>query len=64
MRGRRSRSGDTDATASGTGGFVGQVGLFETANGLPHGPGAIVVAVLLAVAVYPIARLGRALTRR
>lgn len=64
IRRRPSRSGDTGTTSSGTGGFVGQVGLFETANGLPHGPGAIVLAIILAVAVYPITRLGRALTRR
>ena len=48
----------------GTGGFLGQIGLFETANGLPHGLTAIVGAVVAALVIYPISRLIRSLTRR
>ena len=48
----------------GTGGFLGQVGLFESANGLPHGPIAIVLAIAVALIVYPIGRLARWATRR
>lgn len=73
MRSKRRRTGPagheahtepvTDAV-SGTDGFVGQIGLFETANGLPHGPVAIVLAVAVAVVLYPIGRLIRFATRR
>ena len=49
---------------TGTDGFVAQIGLFETANGLPHGPVAIVLAIAAAVALYPIGRLIRFATRR
>ena len=48
----------------GTGGFLGQVGLFESANGLPHGPIAIVLAIAVALIVYPIGRIARWATRR
>jgi hypothetical protein len=50
--------------ATGSGSLAGQVGLFETANGLPHGPGAIALAILAAVVIYPISRLVRFLRRR
>ena len=59
---RGSRSGATEP--EGTGGFLGQVGLFESANGLPHGPIAIVLAIAVALIVYPISRLAGWATRR
>ena len=60
----RGRAEATDASApDGTGGFLGQVGLFETANGLPHGPAAIALAIIAAVVVYPITRLVARLRR-
>ena len=56
----RHRSPATDdPAASGTGGFVGQVGLFETANGLPHGPAAIALAIVAAILIYPVMRVVR-----
>jgi hypothetical protein len=61
---RRGRGGDDGTTDSGSGSFAGQVGLFETANGLAHGPGAIAVAIVAAVLIYPITRLVRFVTRR
>ena len=60
---QRSTSSD-DPAAAGTGGFLGQVGLFETANGLPHGPVAIALAIVAAILIYPIARLVGMLRRR
>jgi len=57
------RPGEGDK-ASGTGGFLGQVGLFESANGLPHGPVAIVLAIAVAIVVVPLTRLARMLSRR
>jgi hypothetical protein len=63
-RGPRSHDGDPGSVQDGTGGFLGQIGLFESANGLPHGPGAILLAIILAIVVYPIYRLGRLLARR
>ena len=62
-RGQKDRREDGGA-ASGSGSLAGQVGLFETANGLPHGPVAIALAILAAVIVYPISRLVRSVTRR
>jgi hypothetical protein len=53
-----------DPAAAGTGGFLGQVGLFETANGLPHGPAAVALAVMTALVIYPVARILGALRRR
>ena len=44
--------------------FLGQLGLFETGNGLPHGPMAIAVAILAALVVYPISRIIKMLIRR
>ena len=41
------------------GASVRQIGLFETANGLPHGVIAVVVAFVLAAVTYPLYRLGR-----
>lgn len=64
-RSRRGRSPTTDDQATGgTGGFVGQVGLFETANGLPHGPAAVALAIVAAVLIYPLTRVVGALRRR
>lgn len=57
-------SGGAGAPASGSGGWLGQVGLFETANGLPHGPGAIALGILALIVVYPITRLARMMARR
>ena len=54
---RRSASSGDPPAAAGSGGFLGQVGLFETANGLPHGLGAIVLAIVAAVLIYPITRV-------
>jgi hypothetical protein len=60
---RRTKAAD-DKTAGGTGGFLGQVGLFESANGLPHGPAAVALAIVAAVLIYPITRLVGMLRRR
>ena len=60
---RRSKSSD-DPAAGGSGGFLGQVGIFETANGLPHGPVAIAMAIAAAIVIYPIAKLVGMLRRR
>jgi hypothetical protein len=61
----RKRSSATDEqAAAGTGGFLGQVGLFESANGLPHGPAAIALAIGAAILIYPVARLIRAVRGR
>ena len=57
-------SSKSDDRPAGTGGFLGQIGLFETANGLPHGATAIVGAFLVALVIYPISRFVRFLTRR
>jgi hypothetical protein len=66
--GRRARSPSTQTPSTGnpagTGGFLGQIGLFETANGLPHGAAAILGAFLVALVIYPISRFVRFLTRR
>jgi hypothetical protein len=65
---RRRRKGtgtDEDGVpARGTGGFLGGIGLFESANGLPHGPGAIVMAIVAALILYPLSRLLRTIVRR
>jgi hypothetical protein len=45
--------------ATGTGGFFGQIGLFEAGNGLAHGPAAIALAVAAAIVIYPVMRLVR-----
>lgn len=60
---RRTRGGSADP-ASGAGDLLGQIGLFETGNGLPHGPIAIVAAIVVAVVIYPITRFVRFLARR
>jgi hypothetical protein len=59
-----STRGGSDDRPAGTGGFLGQIGLFETANGLPHGATAIVGAFVVALVIYPISRFVRFLTRR
>jgi hypothetical protein len=62
-RGRRPKATD-DQAADGTGDFLGQVGLFETGNGLPFGPVEIALAIVAAVLIYPITRLVGLLRRR
>lgn len=52
------------AGSVGSGGFLRQIGLFETANGLPHGSSAMAVAIVLALVVYPVSRLIRFVARR
>jgi hypothetical protein len=64
MTKRSAKRTSDEPRASGTGGFVGQVGLFETANGLPHGPMAIVLAVAAALVIIPVSRIARLITRR
>ncbi len=54
---------ETGPQPEGTGDFIGQVGLFETANGLPHGPMAIVLGIALALLFYPLRRAVRAVFR-
>jgi hypothetical protein len=60
---RSRRSDAAGSTPGGTGSFLGQLGLFETGNGLAHGPGLIVLAFAVALVVYPIRRLVRFLRR-
>ena len=62
-RGRRSSPTDEPGTA-GSDDFVGQIGLFETGNGLPFGPLEIALAFVAAVLIYPITRLIGMLRRR
>ena len=64
MTRRSTKRPQHDAEPTGTGGFLGQVGLFETANGLPHGLLAIVLAVAAALVIVPLTRLARMLDRR
>jgi hypothetical protein len=66
---RKSRNRETPATddplkGGGTDDFVGQVGLFETGNGLPVGPVEIALAFVAAVLIYPVTRLVGRLLRR
>ena len=61
---RAPRALTPDDEPAGSGDFIGQIGLFETANGMPHGPLAIVAAIVAAIAIYPISRFVRFLTRR
>lgn len=62
---RRSTNRPKDETeATGNGGFLGQIGLFETANGMPHGPLEIILAIVAAIIVYPMTWLARRITRR
>jgi hypothetical protein len=63
-RRRRSTATEDPVTSGGTDDFLGQVGLFETANGLPHGPAAIALAIVAAILIYPITRLVGMLRRR
>ena len=50
---------ETRTTGKASNGFLGQIGLFETANGMPHGPAAIALAVVVAILVVPVRRLVR-----
>jgi len=45
--------------ATGPGGFLGGIGLFEAGNGLAHGPAAIALAVAAAIVIYPVMRIVR-----
>jgi hypothetical protein len=58
------RRGTSDSESDGSGSFVEDVGLFEAANGFPHGPTAIVLAIVAAIVIYPIGRFIRFVTRR
>ena len=44
--------------------LVGQAARFEAATGVTHGPVAVVVAVILALAVRPLARVVRRIRAR
>jgi len=64
MREKRRRSSTGGASTPGEGAFdagatARQIGLFETANGLPSGVLAVIVAFVLAAITYPIYRLRR-----
>ncbi len=58
------RADDGEPAREGSAPLVGQVGLFETANGLPHGPVAIVLAIAAAVVLVPLTRIARSIVRR
>lgn len=60
----RHRSPAADGPAVGSPRWVDHLGLYETGNGLPHGPMAIWLAVAIAAVVDPVARLARYLARR
>ncbi len=64
MSGPLRRSSNADPASAGSGGLLRQIALLESANGLPHGPAAIFLAFLLALVVYPVARLVPFLLRR
>ena len=61
---RASPTGDAKPAREGSAPLVGQVGLFETGNGLPHGPVAIVLAIAAAVVLVPLTRIVRSIARR
>ena len=50
---------ETRTAGKGSNGFLGQIGQFETANGIPHGPAAIALAIVVASLVVPVRRLVR-----
>jgi hypothetical protein len=62
-KGKTRRSRDAGTASEGSGGFMAQIGLFETGNGLPHGVFALVLALVAAIVVYPISRLVRSVGR-
>ena len=47
---------ETRTAGKGSNGFLGQIGLFESANGMPHGPAAIALAIVVAILVVPVRR--------
>ena len=55
-RGQQPTATDERGT-TGSDDFVGQLGLFETGNGLPFGPLEIALAIVAAILIYPITRL-------
>ncbi len=50
--------------SEGAGSFLERLGLYETGNGLPHGPGAIVLGLVVVLAARSIRRVFMAVTRR
>ena len=64
QQGSKSDAPADPAAADGPGDFVGQVGLFETGNGLPFGPVEIALAIVAAALIYPITRVVGMLRRR
>jgi hypothetical protein len=61
---QRGNGAGEGSSAERSGGFIGQVGLFESANGMPHGPVSIALAIVAAVLILPVTRFVRYLTRR
>ena len=53
------RTESRDDASFDAGATVRQIGLFESANGVPHGIVAIVAAFLIAAISYPLYRLRR-----
>jgi len=53
----RSRKATSDDAGFDAGATARQIGLFESANGVPHGIVAIVAAFLIALVTYPLYRL-------
>jgi hypothetical protein len=62
-RGLKSRPGDADHGSAGSGELLRQLGQYESANGWPVSPFGIVMAIVAAAIVYPIARFVRFLVR-
>ncbi|HYH93490.1 MAG TPA: hypothetical protein VD763_10050 [Candidatus Saccharimonadales bacterium] len=62
---KRSRHPDAggDSVPFDPGASMRQIGLFESANGAPHGLLAIIAAVLAALVLFPLARLRRGVRR-
>jgi hypothetical protein len=55
--------GADDPTPIDLGATAHQIGLFESANGIPHGPFTIAVALILALLLLPVRAAWRAMTR-
>ena len=54
---KKRRTSTSDDTRFDAGASARQIGLFESANGVPHGIVAIVAAFLIALITYPLYRL-------
>ena len=63
-RGLRSPRSDSDHGPPDSGELLRQLGQYESANGWPVSPFGIVLAIIAAAIVYPIARFVRFLVRR